>query len=65
MPKIAEFKNIDGQVWVRVDMDLPSPITLWTDAERNKALREAYDIGYDDRDQGKPRDPFFHGGSGP
>lgn len=45
MPRIAQIKRIDGEIWVRVDMTDPSisSITLWTADEiqwhdRNVAL---------------------------
>lgn len=33
MPKIAELREIDGEVWARVEMELGSPIELLSPAE--------------------------------
>lgn len=48
MPRILELKNIDGQMWARLDLDLNSedqPVTLWTASEvretTNRLLDEA------------------------
>lgn len=48
MPRIAELREIDGQIWVRVDIDLKSedqPVYLWTESEqsenRNRLLEDA------------------------
>ena len=42
MPKIAEIKEIDGDVWVRVEVDVDQgSITLWTEEEKAAVTREA------------------------
>jgi len=43
MPQIAQIKEIDGEVWVRVGVpgDFPSGITLWTPEEVEAVKRDA------------------------
>jgi hypothetical protein len=52
MPRVLEFKELDGAIWAKLDIDLEkdrSPIHLYTAAEmaelrrseRNAALEEA------------------------
>lgn len=45
MPKIAELREIDGQIWCRVGKpdDFPSGIALWTPDEVEREKRAAVD----------------------
>ena len=39
MPRILEFKAIDGEVWCRIgvpDIDFPSGVALWTPEEQKR-----------------------------
>ncbi len=44
MPKIAEIREIDGEVWVRVGKagEFPSGITLWTPEEEKKKYQDGW-----------------------
>ena len=49
MPRIMQIKEIDGELWARVDIDTDadvSPIHLWTDQEardaKDAAVRDAF-----------------------
>ncbi len=51
MPRIAELKEIDGQMWARMDVDLKSadqPVYLWTESEKRlndaRLLEDAVDV---------------------
>lgn len=54
MPRIAEIKEIDGEMWVRVGtpQDFPSGIAIWTPDEqihnRDVALEDAARLADDD-----------------
>lgn len=43
MPRIAELREIDGEIWCRVGVpgNFPSGIGLWTPDEVEKAKRDA------------------------
>jgi len=43
MPKIAELREIDGEMWCRVGVhgDFPSGIALWTPDEVERAEKNA------------------------
>ena len=39
MPKIAELREIDGGMWARIEIkNDDGEVTLWTGAEKNRAL---------------------------
>lgn len=43
MPKIADIKEIDGQVWVRIETGpdtAPSCLTIWSNDEINQYKRD-------------------------
>lgn len=43
MPRIAELREIDGEIWCRVGTpnDFPSGIALWTPDEVERAKKDA------------------------
>ena len=43
MPRILEFKEINGAMWARIDLrgEEPSPVYLWTQSEAKAAKASA------------------------
>lgn len=41
MPRIAELREIEGEMWARLDFmkDLPSPVAFYTENELDKIKR--------------------------
>lgn len=50
MPKTAETREIDGEVWVRVGVpgEFPSAITIWTPEEQRAFAKDHYQSGWED-----------------
>lgn len=49
MPKIAEIKEIDGQIWVRADIStLDNGSAWWSPDEQRKNYVDGYNDGYND-----------------
>lgn len=50
MPKIAEIREIDGELWVRIGKleDHQSGIAIWSPGEQESYTKEAYDSGWED-----------------
>lgn len=48
MPKIAEIREIDGDVWVKVGKsgEFETGIALWTPKERDEAIRAAKELQF-------------------
>lgn len=59
MPKIAELRDIEGEVWCRVGKpgEFANGIALWPPQEQEAKYREGYRDGYDDAAARKPRQP--------
>lgn len=53
MPKIAEIREIDGEVWVRVGKpgEFPQGIALWTQEEQMAKYDEGYTDGWNEAQQ--------------
>lgn len=50
MPQIAEIKEIDGEVWVRIGKleNHESGIAIWTPKEQEEYKELHYGMGYED-----------------
>lgn len=61
MPKIAEIKEIDGEVWVRIGKleDHESGIAIYTPAEYKKERKSSYNFGYAKAKAGEPKDIYY------
>lgn len=48
MPKIAEIKEIDGEIWVRVGKpgEFKNGIAIWTPEEQEWQRKDSYKAGY-------------------
>lgn len=55
MPKIAEIREINGDVWVRVGKpgEFENGIAIWTPEEAQKHYDSGYKDGYDARADGE------------
>lgn len=61
MPKIAEIKEIDGDVWVRIGKpgEFESGIAIYTPEEYKSERRSSYNFGYDMAKAGEPKDIYY------
>ncbi len=51
MPKIAEIKEIDGEIWVRTDISkLENGSAWWSPEEQELKYKEGFRDGYNQRD---------------
>ena len=60
MPKIAEIREIDGEIWVRIGKleDHESGVALWSPEEQARHRKTHYNIGYEDATEGRPKEPW-------
>lgn len=58
MPKIAEVKEIDGQLWVRADISsMENGSAWWSPDEQQREHKQSYTMGFMDCKAGEPFNP--------